>query len=243
MEEEVAEEVLEVEPLEVEPQSMEELFSDIDFLSQDDAGEPAFAREEQEEEETGSLAAEDGQREGHAEEAAFPAGVFEESAEEPFVEGAAALPEQEAASGQAGESSDDFTTDTLAELYIAQGFYEKAIDIYERMLADHPDSSGLREKLERVRAMAVSTEAPPAAEPAGPSQTEREEGLADFGPGPPDLGEPAVERPLYADFEPREYVPPVTGLAEAEENQSSAEEPGKAIARLEKWLANIARER
>lgn len=53
------------------------------------------------------------------------------------------------------EQSDDFTTDTLAELYIAQGFHEKAIDIYQRMLADKPDSKGLKDKLERVRAMAA----------------------------------------------------------------------------------------
>jgi tetratricopeptide (TPR) repeat protein len=50
--------------------------------------------------------------------------------------------------------ADDFTTDTLAELYIAQGFYEKAIDIYERMLADNPNSRGLKDKLARVREMA-----------------------------------------------------------------------------------------
>jgi tetratricopeptide (TPR) repeat protein len=67
------------------------------------------------------------------------------------------VPESERASDQA----DDFTTDTLAELYIAQGFYEKAISIYERMLADKPDSKGLKDKLERVRAMAVQAEEPP----------------------------------------------------------------------------------
>jgi tetratricopeptide (TPR) repeat protein len=67
------------------------------------------------------------------------------------------VPESEQASDQA----DDFTTDTLAELYIAQGFYEKAISIYERMLADKPDSKGLKDKLERVRAMAVQAEEPP----------------------------------------------------------------------------------
>jgi tetratricopeptide (TPR) repeat protein len=56
---------------------------------------------------------------------------------------------------QTSDESDDFTTDTLAELYIAQGFYEKAIDIYERMMADHPDNRGLKEKLDRVREMAL----------------------------------------------------------------------------------------
>jgi tetratricopeptide (TPR) repeat protein len=63
--------------------------------------------------------------------------------------------EGEAAGKQMADESDDFTTDTLAELYIVQGFYEKAIDIYQRMLAELPDSIGLRDKLDRVRAMAM----------------------------------------------------------------------------------------
>ncbi len=62
--------------------------------------------------------------------------------------------------GPAPGQADDFTTDTLAELYIAQGFYEKAISIYERMLAEHPDSRALTDKLARVRAMAAQVEEP-----------------------------------------------------------------------------------
>jgi tetratricopeptide (TPR) repeat protein len=56
---------------------------------------------------------------------------------------------------EVSEKSDDFTTDTLAELYIAQGFFEKAIEIYERMLADNPNSRGLKDKLARVRVAAT----------------------------------------------------------------------------------------
>ena len=78
------------------------------------------------------------------------------------------------------EQQDDFTTDTLAELYIAQGFYEKAIDIYSRMIADHPSSVGLRNKLERVKAMAAASEdtsaeattVPPEEPPRSSSQSE-----------------------------------------------------------------------
>jgi len=62
--------------------------------------------------------------------------------------------------GDISEQSDDFTTDTLAELYISQGFFEKAIEIYERMLADKPNSRGLLDKLSLVRAEIVRTEAP-----------------------------------------------------------------------------------
>jgi tetratricopeptide (TPR) repeat protein len=58
------------------------------------------------------------------------------------------------------EETDDFTTDTLAELYIAQGFFEKAIEIYERMLTDNPTSQGLKDKLAWVRAAAAQSAAP-----------------------------------------------------------------------------------
>ncbi|OGW37599.1 MAG: hypothetical protein A2010_11285 [Nitrospirae bacterium GWD2_57_9] len=54
------------------------------------------------------------------------------------------------------KKADDFTTDTLAELYISQGFFEKAVDIYERMLVDKPNSQGLKDKLINVRAMAAA---------------------------------------------------------------------------------------
>jgi tetratricopeptide (TPR) repeat protein len=81
-------------------------------------------------------------------------------------------PEPEAAVERTGDVSDDFTTDTLAELYIGQGFYEKAIDIYERMLAYHPDSRALKDKLERVRSLAASSEAPAAGGETAAAETE-----------------------------------------------------------------------
>ena len=62
--------------------------------------------------------------------------------------------------GDESGKSDDFTTDTLAELYISQGFFEKAIEIYERMLVDKPDSRGLQDKLSWVRAEIARTAAP-----------------------------------------------------------------------------------
>ncbi len=62
------------------------------------------------------------------------------------------------------EPSDDFATDTLAELYIAQGFFEMAIEIYERMLVEKPNSRGLQDKLATVRAEAARTLTPTAEE-------------------------------------------------------------------------------
>ncbi len=85
-------------------------------------------------------------------ESAIP--VASETVVQPFEIVAATSPETVLLEKPAADESDDFTTDTLAELYIAQGFFEKAIDIYERMMADRPENLGLKEKLERVRAMA-----------------------------------------------------------------------------------------
>ena len=104
------------------------------------------------------------------------------------------LPGEEQSVNQTG--ADDFTTDTLAELYIAQGFFEKAIDIYQRMLADNPNSRGLKDKLERVKSMAIPVSeeglAPAAEEKTAPETTE--------------------EAILFA--EPKEYVPPVENQPE-----------------------------
>lgn len=62
----------------------------------------------------------------------------------------------------AAKGADDFSTNTLAELYLAQGFYDKAAEIYERMLADNPASEGLKNKLRQVKDLAGT--AMPAAE-------------------------------------------------------------------------------
>ncbi|MFA5074058.1 MAG: tetratricopeptide repeat protein [Nitrospirota bacterium] len=138
------------------------------------------------------------------------------------------------ASSEISDSSDDFTTDTLAELYIAQGFYEKAIDIYERMLADKPNSQGLKSKLEAVRAAAASSPQPAFgeqtkqtdifSEPQAYRASEERPEHSDVSvsePSPvslenqedeiqiiPDGPEFSRTQPPYTDFEPREYVPP-----------------------------------
>jgi tetratricopeptide (TPR) repeat protein len=210
-------------------------------------------------------------------------------------EAPAAFPEVVAAEAPAGvsEKSDDFTTDTLAELYIAQGFHEKAIDIYQRMLADKPSSKGLKDKLERVRAMAAlaradqiapeeeaALKAETFAEPKEyhPAQEAIEEKRGDdlfaesreYRPAPekdegrgtgskqgvntaasPFAREDAREKPVYAEFEAREYIPPTAEFAiedpETEKTYAAAK-PSQAnrrvtVDRLETWLHNIKKEK
>jgi tetratricopeptide (TPR) repeat protein len=149
------EDVLAVEPIEEELSTVEARSSGLDlFAGAAEESVPAapgkeqadalFSAQEQPREEIDIF------QEAEAEPVA-PPGYATAPAEEP----APTQPEQEPAIEQKVDQSDDFTTDTLAELYIAQGFFEKAVDIYQRMLADRPDSRGLKDKLERVKAMAA----------------------------------------------------------------------------------------
>jgi tetratricopeptide (TPR) repeat protein len=160
------------------------------------------------------------------------------------------------------EKGDDFTTDTLAELYIAQGFFEKAIDIYQRMLTDNPHSQKLKDKLTRVRAMA--SQAAPAAElktEVKPVSAANEEVIFLGGseqPAETGSGHPKFEtgfdvtppKHFDAGFEPLEYVPPqATEKHQPVEKKtppvmkSPAAGRKETIDRLESWLKNIMKEK
>lgn len=136
------------------------------------------------------------------------------------------------------KQADDFTTDTLAELYISQGFFEKAIEIYERMLVDNPNSQGLKDKLTHVRSLAAAADSnagtaiesheterePPGPEGAGmdhageapsggiqPRLDDWELPATTVTPraGTGTISRPAPQpKPFETGFEPREYVPP-----------------------------------
>jgi tetratricopeptide (TPR) repeat protein len=128
-----------------------------------------------------------------------PPSMFEEAVGEAFFEPGAG----EEISEKPQEKSDDFTTDTLAELYIAQGFYDKAIEIYERMLSDKPSSRGLQDKLAGVSALAAQAVAPATEEKNEkdiPSEPEAREYL-------PDSASSAVPEEQSVFDEPKEYRP------------------------------------
>jgi pentatricopeptide repeat protein len=166
----------------------------------------------------------------------------------------------EGPSEQASQTSDDFTTNTLAELYIAQGFYEKAIDIYDRMLAENPASLPLQDKLARVRALAG-----PAA-PANDLKTgstpfvqSEDSSLSSQGPEPsspfreeevnkvvlpsPEAFSQAVSSD--AGFKPGEYQASGPASRSGAEAGSRPVAAGKkeTIDRLEQWLKNIMKEK
>jgi hypothetical protein len=43
-----------------------------------------------------------------------------------------------------------FVTETMAELYVKQGFHDRALDVYRQLVAQSPNDRGLRERMERV---------------------------------------------------------------------------------------------
>ncbi len=156
----------------------------------------------------------------------------------------------------AESTTDDFTTNTLAELYITQGFYEKAIDIYERMLADNPENRAIQAKLAQVRAMAGPS-APSAGvnlEP-GPFAPPVEQTAWTQKPGPPSPDADAFggfEAPGGEEF-PQTFPPDAGGGFEPQEYrpQSEMQPPAaslsprkkQTIGRLEQWLKNIIKEK
>ncbi len=149
-------------------------------------------------------------------EAQIPGLVEEEAPAEIEAVPEMAAPEE---SVKTADQSDDFTTDTLAELYIAQGFFEKAIDIYERMMADHPTSQALKDKLARVREMA-SFEEPQEQKQESPAASDNVP--AGAGTGQKKYSPPAAQMSEEEDLTPKrakaeaadflseavEYVPP-----------------------------------
>jgi hypothetical protein len=337
MEAEEAEDIMAVEPLEPAGAVPETSMPAIDILAEQDQEPAASPIEEPPAATVPATSGEQGRKTAAVVESVFAetAPIGEWEVKEPLsdlsdapieadiigaevVEEAPGSAVAAEASGEVPEKSDDFTTDTLAELYIAQGFYEKAIDIYERMLADRPTSRGLKDKLERVRAMASEsgaaapatsieepaksaiTEADVFAEQidfAPPVETEdsvvkteafaeprqprsgkeaagkrKEENIfAEVGDEVPAAGpgepagkapvlnafapspsrEPSQARPLFTDFEPREYMQPKDEPEPAEHKAEVTQASSKpsiaarreTIDRLEFWLKNIKKEK
>ncbi|MDH4163438.1 MAG: tetratricopeptide repeat protein [Nitrospirota bacterium] len=171
----------------------------------------------------------------------------------------------------AAGAADDINTDTLAELYISQGFYDKAIEIYQRMLADRPENKVLQQKLLKLHAMAGIQGAE--SFPVPPARTEVP------APAVRESAEPIVRRPVQQEVKPAASQPIPLGKAapqaadamtaprdEQQTGRSLSDpamrpDPGKGaemvkpsgstatarrketIDRLESWLKNVVKEK
>lgn len=118
-----------------------------------------------------------------------------------------------------------FSTATLAEIYVKQGYLSKALQVYEQLLDNNPANEKLRRRVEQLRAQ-MGAEQPAAVKEAAPLQ-------------------PSVE----SVFEPPAEVPRATDLV-----QVAAPEPTQApvvalsyeeriLKTFENWLAAISQRR
>jgi hypothetical protein len=84
-------------------------------------------------------------------------------------------PEPAQAEQASGAARGVFDTETLASIYVSQGFYSRAADIYRRLVSQRPADEDLRARLEDVLARERGEAGPPAesappAEPASPAE-------------------------------------------------------------------------
>lgn len=80
----------------------------------------------------------------------------------PAVQAAAAEPAAPAPPSETPRvtPSQPFVTETMAELYVKQGFREQALDVYKLLLAASPDSQRLRDRVAELQAPAVEDSGP-----------------------------------------------------------------------------------
>jgi hypothetical protein len=157
------------------------------------------------------------------------------------------------------EGSDDLNTNTLAELYISQGFYDKALEIYQGMLSERPGNKALQHKLEQLRAMAGTAEKGSEGFPAisaGPGEysplsaspdvfAESEKAPAEAAPSvPPAMTEsPAMrEKPLVETSTAKITPEPARDTSMPAGPQAASLRRKETIDRLESWLKNIMKE-
>ncbi len=108
------------------------------------------------------------------------------------------------------EPKDDINTDTLAELYISQAFYEKAIEIYERMLNERPGTAELEQKLQKLRSLAA------AANTAGAAVSSPAAASAGVGPSGLEEGQPHVSGAREEPFPEKEVAEPLMQVPAAD---------------------------
>jgi len=83
----------------------------------------------------------------------------------------------EATSDGDGTIDPEIYTQTLAELYTAQGATGRAIEVYEKLIADDPDNEALRRRLTELESLESGTD-------GGPAQLDVRAGLGELLAGP-----------------------------------------------------------
>lgn len=178
-----------------------------------------------------------------------PAAVVWEGEETALPPGRPAAPE---------EGSDDLNTNTLAELYISQGFYDKALEIYQGMLSERPGNKALQHKLEQLRAMAGTAEKGSEGSTAintGPDEysplsasadvfADSEKAPAAAAPSAPRAmtESPAMKEKPLVETSTAKIAPEPTDTSIPAGPQAASLRRKETIDRLESWLKNIMKE-
>ncbi|MBI5180169.1 MAG: tetratricopeptide repeat protein [Nitrospirae bacterium] len=148
------------------------------------------------------------------------------------------------------KAEEELSTETLAELYIKQGFYEKGIDIYRKLLEEKPGSKELKQKLDdAVTLSSLFVSGKPKTEEIIPGVLVKK-GEADFEgieieeiapPEPASLkikadisAKPSVERPK----EPEKKI----GSPKMAPQLAKGGKQKAKVQRLQSWLENIKKE-
>ena len=83
----------------------------------------------------------------------------EETHSEPAVEIREIEPEIPVAAAPVAETPSEFVTETMAELYLKQGFDSEALRIYRQLIVQRPDDATLRQKVEEIETRQYAAQA------------------------------------------------------------------------------------
>jgi hypothetical protein len=132
------------------------------------------------------------------------------TADEAPAEDAAAV--AELAEPEAAPPATPFVTETMAELYLSQGFHEQALSVYQQLSAASPHDSRLADKVASLRSAAAATPA----KPAGPTVREFLSRLASRRPGAAAAGAAPPDESDFAMSDPAATVAPAEAAADVQ---------------------------
>lgn len=120
---------------------------------------------------------------------------------------------------------DDFDTESLAELYVRQGYYDKGIEIYRKLLLSDPSNQGLKQKIDDAVTLASLLTGKDHGEVSGQTPVQDRS----FSPAP--------EQP---ESHVQGSVSPTPLVQEEGKGKSHQSDPKSVkIQRLQAWLSNI----
>ncbi len=148
------------------------------------------------------------------------------------------------------KAEEEMTTETLAELYIKQGFYEKGIEIYQKLLKEKPGSKELKQKLDDAVTLSslfisgqpkIEEIIPGVVVEKGETDVEVIE-IEEIAPPEPIISKAKIDIPVRPAFEkPKEPERKAEAAKEAPQSAKGGKQKAK-VQRLQSWLENIKKE-